>query len=93
MCLILSEIGIQDLTSIGTRVMNVSKKGITDMKKDYTLFGTKVFNQKSKTVGLLIYTWKNKFADGIVDYATCVDEKGKRYNIEIDNIQPLEDFE
>ncbi len=56
-------------------------------------FGTKIFNQKTKTIGLLICTWKNQFADEIVDYSTCVDEKGKRYNIELDKIMPLEDFE
>ena len=72
--------------------MNVSTKGITDMKKDYTLYGTKIFNQKTKSIGLLIYTWQNQFADEIIDYATCVDEKGKCYNIELDSIMPLEDF-
>ena len=88
-------------------------------------FGTKIINLKTKEIGLLIKVWKNKFADGIIDFATCVNEsaselraelfplkqvetcskeirrpvkrervrQGKRYNIELDNIQPLEDFE
>ena len=81
------------MTSIKTRAMNVSTKGIPDMKKDYTLYGTKIINLKTKEIGLLIKVWKNKFADDEIDFATCVDKKGKRYNIEIDNIQPFEDFE
>ena len=62
-------------------------------EKDYQLFGTKILNQKTKEVGLLICIWKNKFADAEVDYATCVDRQGKRYNIELDNIEVLDDFE
>ena len=56
-------------------------------------FGTKVFNHQTNEIGLLIKIWKNKFADGEVDFATCVDKNGKCYNIELDNIQPIEDFE
>lgn len=62
-------------------------------EKDYQLYGTKILNQKTKEVGLLICIWKNKFADAEVDYATCVDRQGKRYNIELDNIEVLDDFE
>lgn len=54
-------------------------------------YGTKIFNSKTQEIGLLIKIWKNKFADGIIDFATCVDKNGKRYNIELDNIVPLED--
>ncbi len=63
------------------------------LNKDYRLYGTKILNQKTKEVGLLICIWKNKFADAEVDYATCVDRQGKRYNIELDNIEVLDDFE
>ena len=62
-------------------------------EKDYQLYGTKILNLKTKQVGLLICIWKNKFADGKIDYATCVDKQGKRYNIELDNIEVLDDFE
>ena len=62
-------------------------------EKDDQLYGTKILNQKTKEVGLLICIWKNKFADAEVDYATCVDRQGKRYNIELDNIEVLDDFE
>ncbi len=62
-------------------------------EKDYQLYGTKILNLKTKQVGLLICIWKNKFADAEVDYATCVDRQGKRYNIELDNIEVLDDFE
>ena len=62
-------------------------------EKDYQLYGTKIFNLKTKEIGLLIYILKNKFADGEIDYATCVDKQGKRYNIELDNIEVLDDFE
>ena len=62
-------------------------------EKDYQLYGTKILNLKTKEVGLLICIWKNKFADADIDYATCVDRQGKRYNIELDNIEVLDDFE
>ncbi len=65
-------------------------------EKDYALYGTKILNLKTGEIGLLINTWKNKFADAEIDYATCVDKLGKRYNIKLDEILPLEeadDFE
>ena len=31
----------------------------------------------------------NKYADKTVDFATCADKTGKRYNIELDNIKPI----
>ena len=37
------------------------------IEKDYRLYGTKILNQKTKEVGLLICIWKNKFADRDVD--------------------------
>ena len=60
------------------------------MDKNYTLFGQQVMNHKTNEVGLVLYTWENVFADGKVPFATCVDKKGKRYNIELDLISPLE---
>ena len=62
-------------------------------EKDDQLYGTKILNLKTKEIGLLICIWKNKFADRDIDYATCVDQQGKRYNIELDNIEVLDDFE
>lgn len=59
--------------------------------KDFTLYGTKILNLKTNEIGLLICIWKNKFADGVIDYATCVNKQGKRYDIELDNIKVLED--
>ena len=61
--------------------------------KDYTLFGTKILNLKTQEVGLLICIWKNKFADADVDFATYVDAQGKRYNVELDNIEVLDDYQ
>lgn len=61
------------------------------VEKDYQLYGTKILNITAKEIGLLICIWKNKFADGEVDYATCVDKKGKRYYTELDNIIGVED--
>ena len=55
-------------------------------QKDYMLYGTKVLNLKTQEISLLICIWKNKFADAEIDFATCVDKQGKRYNIELDNI-------
>lgn len=46
---------------------------------------------KTQEIDLLICIWKNKFADKIVDFATCVDKTGKRYNIELDDIRRFED--
>lgn len=47
-------------------------------------------NLKTQEIGLLICLWENKFADKTVDFATCVDKAGKRYNIELDNIRGFE---
>jgi len=60
-------------------------------KKDYHLYGIEILNLKTQEIGLLICIWKNKFADGKVNFATCVDRQGKRYNIELDNIRGFED--
>ena len=60
-------------------------------EKDYQLYGTKVLNLKTQEIGLLICIWENRFADREIDYATCVDKTGKRYNIELDNIKGFED--
>lgn len=54
--------------------------------KDNTLFGTKILNNKTNEIGLIIYTWTNVYADGEVPFATCVDSNGKRYNTPMDNI-------
>ena len=61
------------------------------IEKDYKLYGTKILNLKTQEIGLLICICENKFADKIVDFATCVDKTGKRYNIELDNIRGFED--
>ena len=42
-------------------------------EKCYKFYGTKILNLTTQEIGLLICLWKNKFADGEVDYATCVD--------------------
>ena len=60
------------------------------MEKDYLLFGRKIKNLKTNEIGLLLYTWVNVYADGKVPFATCVDKNGKRYNVEMDYIAPLE---
>ncbi len=61
------------------------------IEKNYTLFGTKVKNLTTNEIGLLLYTWVNQYADVSVDFATCVDKNGKKYNIELDKIQPIEE--
>ena len=63
------------------------------LNKDRTLFGTKIYNHNTKEIGIILYTWTNVFADGDVPFATCVDTNGKRYNIRMDAIQPLEDLD
>ena len=47
------------------------------LNKDYKLYGTKILNLKTQEIGLLICLWTNKFVDGDVDFATCVDKRGK----------------
>lgn len=69
----------------------VQKKEMCMTEKNYQLYGTKILNLKTQEIGLLICIWKNKFADGVVDFATCVNKQGKRYNIEVDNIRGFED--
>lgn len=59
---------------------------------DRTLFGTKVLNQETKKLGIVLYTWTNVYADGNIPFATCVDENGKKYNVSMDNIQVVEDL-
>lgn len=61
--------------------------------KNDMLFGTKIYNNKTNEIGLLIYTWTNSFADRDIEYATCVDKNGKKYNIEIDEITPVDSME
>ena len=61
------------------------------VEKDYTLYGRKILNLKTQEIGLLICIWQNKFADKIVDFATCIDRTGKLYNIELDDIRGFED--
>lgn len=39
-------------------------------EKDYTLFGTKILNLKTKEICLAFCTWKNQFADAEIDYTT-----------------------
>ena len=47
------------------------------------LYFTKILNLKTQEIGLLICLWENKFTDKTVDFATCVDRTGKRYNIDL----------
>lgn len=61
------------------------------VEKDYILYETKILSLKTQEIGLLICLWENKFTDKTVDFATCVDKTGKRYNIELDNIKGFED--
>ena len=64
------------------------------VEKDYMLYGTKILNLKTQEIGLLICLWENKFTNKTVDFATCVDKTGKRYNIELDKIRVSEnDFD
>ena len=41
-------------------------------EKDYQLYGTKILNLKTQEIGLLICIWKNRFADGEIDYASHI---------------------
>ena len=61
------------------------------IEKDYKLYGTKILNLETQEIVLLICLWKNKYADKTVNFATCVNKTGKRYNIKLDNIRGFED--
>lgn len=61
------------------------------IKKDRTMFGTKILNYETQKQGILLYTWTNVYADARVPFATCVDEDGKKYNIDMDSITPIEE--
>ena len=72
-------------------IVDKQNKGAKIMTtKDYTMYGTKIYNHKKQEIGLLISTWVNVYADCKVDFATCVDPQGKKYNTEMDNITPVE---
>ena len=53
--------------------------------------GTKILNYETQKQGILLYTWTNVYADARVPFATCVDEDGKKYNIDMDSITPIEE--
>lgn len=59
--------------------------------KDYTMYGTKIYDHKKQEIGLLISTWVNIYADGKVDFTTCVDSKGNKYNTPMDSLSPVEE--
>ena len=56
-----------------------------------TAFGTKILNRKDNSVGLLIKTWLNEYADAKIWMARCVDTNGKRYDIQLDEIITIEE--
>lgn len=68
--------------------INVSERERTT---NMLLFGQKIINTQTNEIGLLIKTWQNRYADKTVDFATCVDKNGKKYEIELDLITPMED--
>lgn len=77
---------------INTMQTGKRKEQIMELKnQDRTMFGTKILNHQTKEEGILVYTWTNTFADGDVEFATCVDRNGKKYNTPMDNISPIEE--
>ncbi len=64
---------------------------MTYKNQNNLLFGTKILNNKTNELGLIIYTWTNIYADGDIEFAACVDTKGKKYNIPMDEITPVEE--
>lgn len=70
---------------------------MTLKNEDTSLFGTKVYDSKNKNIALVLKTFDNTFSKnggGTVDipFARCVNLKGKLYNVEFDNITPLENL-
>ncbi len=61
------------------------------MEKDYTLFGTKVIDNETNEICLVLNSWDNVFADGTVPFLTIVDKNGHVKNTRMDYTDPLED--
>ena len=82
------------LICVAKEAINVSDRNppqnIERTKMD-TAFGTKILNRKDNSVGLLIKTWLNEYADAKIWMARCVDSNGKRYDIQLDEIIPIEE--
>jgi hypothetical protein len=61
------------------------------MEKDHTLFGQKAVNTQTDELGIVLYTWKNTYADAIIDMACWVNQNGKVFQLYLDNLTPIED--
>lgn len=61
------------------------------MEKDYTLFGQKATNTQTDELGIVLYTWKNVYADAIIDMACWVNKNGKVFQLYLDNLTPVEE--
>lgn len=61
------------------------------MEKDHTLFGQKAINCQTDEIGLVLYTWENVYADATIDMAAWVNQKGKVFQLYLDNLKPIED--
>ena len=73
---------------VGLKMGNNSFKINKLPESDYGI--DTLVDNKTNEIGLLIYTWDNTFADRDVPFACCVDKNGKKYNIEMDFITPIE---
>ena len=52
------------LNGIACRKLNASAAPASaGNPQDYTMYGVKITNQETNEIGLLLYTWTNKFAD------------------------------
>ena len=86
-------LGVDFYESVKESIVGKTNKKISEalkslnegVEKDKTLFGTKVTDKNGKLC-LIINTWVNKFADKDVDFATCVDDKGKTFNAPLDEL-------
>ena len=60
---------------------------------DRTLFGTNIVNFNTQKFGLILYTWTNVYADAHIQFATYVDENGKKYKVSMEDIRAIEDLD
>lgn len=64
---------------------------------DKNLYGTKVYDYEKKSIALIIKVWKNTFSGSngkeYIDFATCVDYNGKKYETALSNLSVIEDME
>lgn len=79
------------------RYINCNWTFVGAVAYDKFLYGIKVYDYNKKSLATIISTWTNTFSNEkgpvYVQYATCVDYSGEKYNTEFENLRPYDDIE